>query len=168
HLGSCRRAKLSGGRVSFFTALTVHVIAVARDQQDCVHVTIGKHPLASNLSTIVNVVPDPHRKAGAVEDQSVQVDDGASVLPQKRTCKFAVAWRRSAHNLATQINRQRATARIIQSSEVLHHAMSPEKSVVYTVETCTTRRIRRQISISDGFPGIIDPECGSRIPSQGT
>jgi hypothetical protein len=42
------------------------MILIAWDQKDCVHVTIGKHGAAGNLSTVINEVSFPHGEAREV------------------------------------------------------------------------------------------------------
>jgi hypothetical protein len=62
---------------------------IARDKKCGVHVTIGKHGAACDFPTIIDEVTFPHRKARAVYNQAIQVDQRTSVLPQESTRKFS-------------------------------------------------------------------------------
>ena len=57
------------------------MIVVARDEDDRVHVTIGKDGAAGDFPRVIDEVTFPHRKARAVYNQTVQVDQRTSVLP---------------------------------------------------------------------------------------
>jgi hypothetical protein len=107
---------------------------IAGDEDDCVQVTIGKHGAAGDFPAVIDEVTFSHRKASAVYNQTIQVHQRTSVLPQGSTCKFSAAWGRYADNLTVRINGQRATARIAESTQIRHNAIFPEKPVVYAAQ----------------------------------
>jgi hypothetical protein len=59
------------------------MIVVARNQQDGTVVAVNVHSTDGNLSLIVNLVRLSKLQARAGGNQSIQVNYGASVLPQK-------------------------------------------------------------------------------------
>jgi hypothetical protein len=62
-------------------ALNVCMVIVAGDEEDRVHVTIGKDGAAGDFPSVIDEVAFPHRKARAVYNQAVQIDQRTSVLP---------------------------------------------------------------------------------------
>src|SRR5579864_5897248 len=81
-------------------AFGVGIIFVARDQQESVRVAVRESSGASNLSAIIDINWRRQCQARTRGNESVQVDRGATVFPQKPVCRVAATdCRREAHDL---------------------------------------------------------------------
>jgi len=118
----------------------------------------GRHANAGNFSAIVDIKCRHQLQARVPRNQTIQVNHGAALLPQK-CARGLKAYPRSAHNLAFRIYALRLTTRIAgHSSEIGHDALPPQKSVPHPVAWV--------IGNADNISLIVNPEWLSVIPSK--
>src|ERR1700692_4908952 len=110
-------------------------------------VAVRECSTGENFSSIVDEDITPCQLNTRVRrNQSVQVDHGATVLPQKRANFSSVVDPRSAYDLSAGIDRQRITG-LAKIPKISHRAIFPEK--------CVMELIARKVGLANNLPGIV-------------
>src|SRR5215470_3255480 len=88
---------------------------------------VVEHGLPGNLPGFADESRDGQRHARAGGNESVQVDRGATLLPEKSVHRPSRAVERLADDLALRIDAERDTAPIAgHASEIGHYALPPQ------------------------------------------
>jgi hypothetical protein len=68
------------------------MVLVARNQQNGVVVVIGVRAIEGDLPTVVDLYRLNQLNAGVGSNQSIQVYEGAAILPQEWECSATTVW----------------------------------------------------------------------------
>ena|SRR5579863_4179995 len=168
--GQIRRRLIDWPRLNFSCCARVHeavvaaldagMIFVAGNQQDSMHVAVGKKSLARNLSEIIDVKLAYDLNLGCGNDQIVHVDHGFAIVGKKSRPASDPANPRFSYHLAYGIDAEGCAAGLPRNnSEIGHHAVLPAK--------CMVRHGTGYVGPADNKARVADPIRLRFITSQG-
>jgi len=73
------------------------VIPVARDEQHCAEITVGKRSLSGDLATVVDKNGTCYSNFRPGNNQAIQVHHWAAALPEERVLGVTTDWKSSSN-----------------------------------------------------------------------